>query len=70
MQFEENQTNLPKNIYTKLYPTESSAQFYGTGKINKLSTHVTIDDLPLRPIIFIVNTATYQLVCYLPKLSR
>ena len=50
---------LPKDIYTTLYPTGSSpAKFNGTAKIHKLSTHVTVDDLPFLPIISKAITAT------------
>ena len=60
---------VPKDIYTKVYPTGSSpAKFCGTSKIHKLPIHGTVDDLPLQPIISNVKIATYQMALYLAKL--
>ena len=59
---------LPKEVYQKLYPTGSSpGKFYGTAKIHKLQPNQGIDELPLRPIISNINTATYELTRYLAK---
>ena len=43
-------------------------QFYGLAKIHKLKVNQGIDDLPLRPIISNIGTATYDLTKYLGKL--
>ena len=46
--------------YKRLYPTRSNAgKFYGTAKLHKLSTFGTVDQLPLRPIISNIGTASY-----------
>ena len=51
--------------YNKIYPTESNAgKLYGTVKIHKLPESGTVDQLPLRPIVSNIGTASY----YLPKL--
>ena len=55
--------------YKKLYPTGSCpGKFYGTAKIHKIPVNGNIDDLPIRPIVSIINTATYNLAKYLTKL--
>ena len=60
---------LPSNIYSKIYPTGSApSKFYGTAKIHKLSPDDTINDLPLRPTISNIGTATYHLSKYLAQL--
>ena len=54
--------------YKKLYPTGSCpAKFYGTAKIHKIPVNGNIDDLPIRPIVSNINTATYNLAKYLSK---
>ena len=46
--------------YNKVYPTGSNAgKLYGTAKIHKLPESGTVDQLPLRPIISKVGTASY-----------
>ena len=61
--------NLTKQEYNRLYPTGSSpGKLYGTAKRHKLKKDSTVDDLPLRPIISNVGTASYQLAKYLAKL--
>ena len=46
--------------YKRLYTTGSApAQFYGTAKIHKLKNNSTTDDIPIRPIISSINTASY-----------
>ena len=58
-----------KQEYKRLYPTGSApARFYGTGKIHKLKNDRAVDELPIRPIISNINTASYQLEKYLAKL--
>ena len=59
---------LPTDVYAKLYPTRSPpGKFYGTAEVHKLSLNDTVEELPLRPIISNLNTATYQLAYYLAK---
>ena len=61
---------LPSNIYSKIYPTGSApGKFDGTAKIHKLSLNDTIHELPLRPIVSNIGTATYHLLKYLAELS-
>ena len=60
---------LSKDVYAKLYPTESSpGKFYGTAKVHKLAINDTVKELPLCHIILNLNTATYQLAHYLAKI--
>ena len=55
--------------YSKLYPTGSNpGKFYGTAKIHKPSYNDTIDQLPLRPNVSNIGTASYHLSQYLAKL--
>jgi len=62
-------SKLPDNTYRKLYPTGSRpGQFYGLAKIHKLKENEGIDELPLRPIISNIGTATYSLAKHLAKL--
>ena len=60
---------LPTDVYATLYPTGSSPRkFYGTAKVHKLAINNIVEELPLRPIILNLNTATYQLARYLVKI--
>ena len=60
---------LSSKEYYQLYPTGSCiGKFCGTMKVHKLPLNGFIDNLPLRPIISNIHTASYQLVKYLPKL--
>ena len=53
----------------RLYPTGSApARIYGTAKLHKLKNDSTVDDLPVRPIIPNINTASYQFAKYLAQL--
>ena len=55
--------------YKRLYRTGLvQARFYVTAKIHKLKNDSTVDDLPIRPIISNINTASYQLAKYLANL--
>ena len=55
--------------YKRLYPTGlGAARFYDTTKIHKLKNDRAVDELPIRPIIYSINTASYQLEKYLAKL--
>ena len=57
-----------QNIYSNLYPLDSCpGKFHGTNKMHQLSTN-NVDDLPLRPIIANIGTATYHTEKYLVKL--
>ena len=52
--------------YKKLYPTGSSTgKFSGTAKLHKLPANGKIDDLPIRPIVWNINMAIYQLAKHL-----
>ena len=51
---------LSSKEYYQLYPTGSCAgKFYGTAKIHKLPPNGFIDNLPLRPIISNIGTASF-----------
>ena len=50
----------------KLYSTDSNAgKLYSTGNVHKVNKNWTINDLPIRPMVLNVGTASYQLVKYL-----
>ena len=60
---------LSSNEYYQLYPTGSCTEkFYGIAKIHKVPLNGFIDNLPLRPIISNIDTASYQQAKYLAKL--
>ena len=60
---------LSSKEYYQLYSMGSCAEkFYNTAKIHNLPLNGFIDNLPLRPIISTIYTASYQLVKYLAKL--
>ena len=53
----------------EIYPSSSRpGLFYGTAKVHKLKENDTVENLPLRPIISNVGTATYKTAKYLAKL--
>ena len=55
--------------YNKVYPTGSNAgKLYGTAKIHKLPESGTVDQLPLRPIVSNIGTASYYLAKHLAKI--
>ena len=57
--------------YKKSYRTGSCpGKFYGTAKLHKLPVNGKIVDLPIRPIVSNINTATYQLAKHLSKVLR
>ena len=59
---------MPKELYQQLYPKElSPGKFYRTAKIHKLQPNRGIDELPLRPIISKIDTATHKTAHYLGK---
>ena len=57
-------------IYNSIYPTASRpGRFYGTAKLHKLEQGCEdVDQLPIRPIISNIGTATYKTSKYLAKL--
>ena len=62
-------SKLSINEYKRIYPTGlSPGKLYGTAKIHKLSDRDGIGKLPIRPIIYNLNTAAYHLAKYLAKL--
>ena len=62
-------SKLTQQEYNRLYPTGSNAdKFYGSAKLHKLPTFGTVYQLPLRPIISNIGTASYQLAKHLAKL--
>ena len=59
---------ISKKEYLQLYPTGSSpGKFYETAKIHKLANGGNITELPLRPIVSNIRTASYYLSKYLAK---
>ena len=64
-------SNLTKEEYNRLYQIASSPEkFYGTVKQHKLKHGSSADDLPLRPVISNIETASHQLVKLLSQLSK
>ena len=60
---------LSKQDYIRLYPTDSApGKFYGTAKKHKIPINGTVEDLPLRPIVSNIGTASYHLAKHLPKI--
>ena len=60
-----------KESYNEIYPSGSNpGKFYGTAKIHKvnLNDNNVVDNLPLRPIISNIGTATHKTAQYLSKL--
>ena len=52
-------SKLSEHEYKVLYPSGSSpGKFYGTAKIHKVPRNGNIDQLPIRPIVSNLNTAT------------
>ena len=61
-------TILTTQEYCKLYPTCSNpCRFYGIAKIHKFPPKDTIEELPIRPIVSNIGTASYRLPKYLTK---
>ena len=61
-------STIPNNAYSKLYLSGSyPSKFYGTAKMQKLSTN-KVDDLPHLSIVPNIGKATYQTVKCLTKL--
>ena len=52
--------------YKRIYPKSSRpGLFYGTAKLHKLKENDTVENLPLRPMVSNVGTATYKTAKYL-----
>ena len=52
--------------YRKIYPTGSNpGRFYGTAKVHKLKENDGVADLPLRPIVSNIGSASYELAKFL-----
>ena len=62
-------SKLCEKEYKKLHPTRSCLHnFYEAARIHKLSVNSGISELPIRPIVLNLNTATCNLAKYLSKL--
>ena len=60
-----------KKLYEKLYPSSSRPGLYfSLAKVHKLKEGDTVDDLPLRPVISNIGTATYQLSKHLAEILK
>ena len=58
-------SKLSENEYKQLYPTGSApGKFYGTAKIHKLKENDDVNQLPIRPIISNIGTASYKTAKY------
>ena len=61
-------SKFPIQDYKCLYPTSSYPdEFYGTAKLHKIQPNGHVNDLPIRPIVSNIGTATYILK-YLAKM--
>ena len=64
-----NNEYLSEEDYKRIYPKSSRpGLFYGTAKLHRLKENDTVENLPLRPIISNVGTATYKTAKYLTTL--
>ena len=62
---------LPSFVYSKSCLTVSSpVKFYGTAKLHKVPSNSTVQQLPFKPIISNIGTATYDLAKYLAELLK
>ena len=60
-----------KKMYKKLYPSSSRPGLYfGLAKVHKLKGSTDVNQLPMRPVISNIGTATYELSKYLAELLR
>ena len=59
-----------KDVYKKLYPSASQpGLFFGLAKVHKLKgNNCNVSELPLRPVISNIGTATYQVAKYLSQI--
>ena len=61
-----NNKYLRKEDYKRIYPKSSRpGLFYGTAKLHKLKENDNVENLPLRPIVSNVRTATYETARYI-----
>lgn len=61
-----NNKYLSKEDYKWIYPKSSRpGLFYGTAKLHKLKENDNVENLPLRPIVSNVGTATHKTAKYL-----
>ena len=61
-----NNKYLSKEDYKRIYPKSSRpGLFYGTAKLHKLKENDNVENLPLRPIVSNVRTATYETARYI-----
>ena len=61
-------TKLSTEQCYQLYSTGSfPGKFCGTAKLNKLLINGTVHDLPIRPVVSNIGTASYHLAIYLAK---
>ena len=61
-------TRLTIQEHCQLYPTVSNpCRFYGTAKLHELPPDGTIEDLPIRPIVSNIGTASYRLAEHLAQ---
>ena len=64
--YKKSKANLTIQEYHRLYSTGSCpGKFYGTAKIHKLKLNDKVDQLPIRPIVSNIGTATYNLARHL-----
>ena len=62
---------IPALLYSKMYPTgSSSGRFYGTATLHKVKDNGTVENLPRRPIISNIRTATYELAKYSAQILK
>ena len=61
-----------QRVYERLYPSSSkSGLFFGLAKVHKLKEDTySISNLPLRPVISNIGTATYEISKYLANLLQ
>ena len=65
--YEKFKTKLPSN---SISTGSSPGKIYGTAKIHKVGTNGKVDNLPIRPMISNIGTATYYLAKYLAHLLK
>ena len=60
-----------KKTYKKLYPSSSRPGLYfGLAKVHKLKGSTDVNQLPMRPVISNIGTATYELSKFLAELLK
>ena len=67
----ESKKKFSSKVYKKLYPSSSRPGLYfGLAKVHKLNGSTDVNQLPMRPVISNIGTATYELSKYLADLLR